>query len=119
MTTAAGNPARLASALRSALPWLLLMLVSATGARAMQVGVESIGTSVEPLGSRSAPMSTAAGPPVEDRSTVVLVSYVDARGNQAEFHCSTTADRVTADSLFLNLEDVSEVVPNLCDAIWT
>ncbi|MBV9602933.1 MAG: hypothetical protein JOZ87_39640 [Chloroflexi bacterium] len=64
-------------------------------------------------------MSTAAGPPVEDRSIVVLVSYVDARGNQAEFRCSTTADRVTTDSLFLNLEDIREVVANLCDAIWT
>ncbi|MBV9328499.1 MAG: hypothetical protein JO352_32695 [Chloroflexi bacterium] len=62
-------------------------------------------------------MSTAAGPPVEDRSIVVLVSYVDARGNPAELRCSTTADRVSTDSLFLNLEDVHEVVANLCNAI--
>jgi hypothetical protein len=64
-------------------------------------------------------MSIAETPQVADRRIVVLVSYVDARGNHAEFRCSTTADRVTTDSLLLNLEDVREVAANLCDAIWT
>ena len=119
MKTSSARLAHLANTGRFALPWLLLMLVSAASARAMQASVESVGTSIQALDPRSAPSSRAAGPVIQDRSVVVLVSFSDAPGNQTEFRCSTTADRVTTDSLSLHLEDVAAVVPDLCDAVRT
>jgi hypothetical protein len=119
MRTSRARRAELANAGRFALPWLLLMLVSTASARAMQAGIESVGTSAQALSSRSAPRSSAPGPVVQDRSVVVLVSFTDASGNQTEFRCWTTADRVTTDSLSLHLEDLPAVVSDLCDAVRT
>jgi len=87
----------------------------------MQASVESVGTSIQALDPRSAPSIRAARPVpvIQDGSVVVLVSFSDARGNQTEFRCSTTADRVTTDSLSLHFEDVAAVVPDLCDAVRT
>jgi hypothetical protein len=118
MRTSAGRVAHLVNAGRHALPWLVLMLVSASGALAMQVGVESYSATDDALGSR--PASTIAPDPADqDRSVVVLVSLVDASGNQEQLRCSTTADRISTDSLFLQLADVPAGLATLCDAVRT
>jgi hypothetical protein len=111
--------AHLVRAGRLALPWLILMVASTTGARAMYVGMESLAPSVEMPDTRSAPISSASERVRESRSVIVLVSFVDASGNREEFRCSTTADRVTTDSMLVNLEDVATVAANVCDAMPT
>ena len=63
--------------------------------------------------------SIAADSADRDPSVVVLVSFVDASGNREQFRCSTRADRISTDSLFLKLEDVPAVLARLCDAVWT
>jgi hypothetical protein len=48
------------------------------------------------------------------RSTVVHLSSVDDRGTQVSVVCLTTPDRVSADDLAINPEDMATVIANLC-----
>src|SRR5258708_136242 len=99
-----------------ALPWVCLMIVSATAAHAMQVGVESNSATAGAVDARPAPVRFAANP--AEHSVVVLISFVDAGGNREELACTTTDNRVSTDSQFLTLEVVHDVVANLCDSVY-
>jgi hypothetical protein len=98
---------------RGALPWVGLMIVSASAAHAMQVAVESVSDKVEFAAPSSRPAEVRSAPP---RRVAVRISFVDARGNQQELECTTTADRVTSDSLYVYLDDVRDVESELCES---
>jgi hypothetical protein len=107
-----GALSRLARTARAVLPWLGLMAVSATVAHAMQVGVESISVTVDTPSTSSRFAEVSARRP---QRIVVVISFVDASGNDQQLECTTTADRVASDTLFVYLDDVRAVQAELCE----
>jgi hypothetical protein len=92
---------RLLHAVLQALPWLGLMLMSASAARGLQVSLESMG------GSASSTMPRR----------FIVVSVVDAGGVVAQFECLTGPNEVPPTSLVLSRADTPEVLAELCEWI--
>ena len=94
----------LLKATRCALPWLCLMMISLTAARAMELGVASISATVtDPL------------PP--DSISVVVLKFVNAKGSPQQLGCVMASPRVLSPTLLVNREDVDAVVRELCDSV--
>ena len=83
-----------------ALPWLGLMLMSASAARGLQVSLESI-----------------ASAPSNVPRRFIVVNVVDAGGVVSQFECLTGPDLAPPASLVLSRDDTPEVLPELCDWI--
>lgn len=105
------------NACRRAVPWLILMILSATGARFMQIGVESTADRIHESGTTTASNRFAGNLADPWRRVMLVVSFVDPSGSREQVRCVSTDDRVPTDSLFLDVDDVQAVVAELCE--WT
>jgi hypothetical protein len=95
------------------------MILSATASYGMQAGVESTSATLDGVRAWTAPTSLEAATTAPARSVVVVISFVDASGNREQLGRMTTAERVSANCLLVNLEDVHAVVAEICDSSWT
>ena len=97
---------------RSSLPLTCLLILSLTIASAAERALASsswFADAAQQVGQvpTLANASTSAG-------TVVMLSSVDGAGKRLNIVCLTTQDRVSADVLAINSEDMAAVVANLC-----